>query len=575
MIFNPPPSKATTPTPSNGTPVPSSNNPPPPPNLQQEIEKSIKIFESNLKIEFRNINSKNSTRDRLASLLATLKQGDPHFKILPTSPASNLPTITTPTEVPINDDILFQYLTPGTIMNNGTKHHLKVSSALRINKLKHIPVVFSHLDNSQIFITHNNISSTDITSAGWIFRVNPDAYSRQELHSHIVKHLREKGHNFSNFQLNARKVSHGRSSSIQTRAWVLELDKEEAKTWLKILLAAFPIGPKVENRIQIVPFSLAAYTSEESIKKVFYLQNKSLVETSIIRIDNLRGIKDTTLINNKGHIVQPIQQLLLGTESTQPAFNKVKVFHDVIQYNSGRVTCLVKKELLKEAQHAIDYLLDTFLSTLTPDSKAMVTFSAKSPIRIGRSVLPEHIAKATNAIQSLEIDFDCDDASLISAYSTPPKTNNNQLYSNKKTYANALCSDTTQTTQPMTISPTIASSDLTAERFSRIDKLLAHLTEKNATLETTQTALQASQNKLQASIELALDQFTSLTAKFENQQAILEGIMKSIAAINQQLTSASPPRKQSRQTTHTTMHNQTHQLTNHLPLHATPMICDT
>jgi hypothetical protein len=254
----------------------------------------------------------------------------------------------------------------------------------------------------------------------------------------------------------------------------------------------------------------------------------------------------------------------------------------VIQYNSGRVTCLVKKELLKEAQHAIDYLLDTFLSTLTPDSKAIVTFSAKSPIRIGRSVLPEHIAKATNAIHSLEIDFDCDDASLISAYSTPPKTNNNQLYSNKKTYANALCSDTTQTTQPMTISPTIASADFTAERFSRIDKLLAHLTEKNATLEIAQTALQASQNKLQASqnklqasIELALDQFISLTAKFENQQAILEGIMKSIAAINQQLTSASPPRKQSRQTTHTTMHNQTHQLTNHLPLHATPMICDT
>jgi hypothetical protein len=107
MIFNPPPSKATTPTPSNGTPVPSSNNPPPPPNLQQEIEKSIKTFESNLKIEFRNINSKNSTHDRLASLLASLKQGDPHFKILPTSPASNLPTITSiPTEVPINDRIL-------------------------------------------------------------------------------------------------------------------------------------------------------------------------------------------------------------------------------------------------------------------------------------------------------------------------------------------------------------------------------------------------------------------------------------------------------------------------------------
>jgi hypothetical protein len=78
MVFNPPPFTATTPTLSNGTPVPSSNNPPPPPNLQQqEVEKSIKTFERNLKIEFPNNSSKNSTRDRLASLLATLKQGDP------------------------------------------------------------------------------------------------------------------------------------------------------------------------------------------------------------------------------------------------------------------------------------------------------------------------------------------------------------------------------------------------------------------------------------------------------------------------------------------------------------------
>jgi hypothetical protein len=39
----------------------------------------------------------------------------------------------------------------------------------------------------------------------------------------------------------------------------------------------------------------------------------------------------------------------------------------------------------------------------------------------------------------------------------------------------------------MTIIPTIASSDLTAALSFRIDKLLAHLTEKNATLETSQT----------------------------------------------------------------------------------------
>jgi hypothetical protein len=70
-----------------------------------------------------------------------------------------------------------------------------------------------------------------------------------------------------------RKISHGRNSPIQTRAWILELDKEEAETWLQRLLKVFPIGIQVENNIQIVPFSLTAYTTEKSIKKVFLLQN--------------------------------------------------------------------------------------------------------------------------------------------------------------------------------------------------------------------------------------------------------------------------------------------------------------
>jgi hypothetical protein len=198
-------------------------------------------------------------------------------------------------------------------MKNGTKHHLRASSALRINKLKHGSVVYAHLDNSKIYITHNTISSADITSIRWILRVNPDAYSRLELHSHIITQLCEKGHTFSNFQLNSRRISHGRNSPIQrTRAWVLELDKEEAKTWFRKLLEAFPIGIQVKNNIQIVPFSLTAYTTEISIKKVFLLQNQCLAQSAIIRIDNLRGIQDKTLINNEGIIKEiSIQDLLL------------------------------------------------------------------------------------------------------------------------------------------------------------------------------------------------------------------------------------------------------------------------
>ena len=107
-----------------------------------------------------------------------------------------------------------------------------------------------------------------------------------------------------------------------------------------------------------------------------------------------------TLIDNKGLIKQLIQQLLLGIESTQPTFDKVKVFRDVTEYNFGRITCLVKKELLEEAQNSIDHLLDTLLSALTPYSKAIITFPTKPLIRIGHSVLNQHIAIVTNVIRS-------------------------------------------------------------------------------------------------------------------------------------------------------------------------------
>ena len=72
------------------------------------------------------------------------------------------------------------------------------------------------------------------------------------------------------------------------------------------------------------------------------------------------------------------------------------------EYNFGCVTCLVKKELLEVAQNAIDHLLDTLLSTLTPDSKegAIITFPTKPPIRIGRSVLTQHIVIVTDVIRS-------------------------------------------------------------------------------------------------------------------------------------------------------------------------------
>jgi hypothetical protein len=158
----------------------------------------------------------------------------------------------------------------------------------------------------------------------------------------------------------------------------LELDKEEAKIWLQRLLESFPIGIQNENDIQIAPFSVAAYRTEKSIKKVFLLQNQCLAQSAIIRIDNLRGIQDTTLVNNAGIICgQSIQDLLLEHMSSQTAIEKIPVFPMVTQYNSGRVTCLVKNDFLAEAQKTIDYFQDTFIPSLEPESQARITFPNK------------------------------------------------------------------------------------------------------------------------------------------------------------------------------------------------------
>ena len=90
------------------------------------------------------------------------------------------------------------------------------------------------------------------------------------------------------FQLNARTVTF-KGADLKTRAWVLEMDREDAKVWTKPLHQAFPFR-KEKTSIQLIPFSTASYAREEAIKKVFYLQNHYLQNNVVIRIDNLRGL---------------------------------------------------------------------------------------------------------------------------------------------------------------------------------------------------------------------------------------------------------------------------------------------
>lgn len=60
------------------------------------------------------------------------------------------------------------------------------------------------------------------------------------------------GGEFDRFQLNARTVTF-KGADLKTRAWVLEMDREDAKVWMKPLHKAFPFR-KNETTIQLSHF---------------------------------------------------------------------------------------------------------------------------------------------------------------------------------------------------------------------------------------------------------------------------------------------------------------------------------
>ena len=368
-------------------------------------------IQSNVNIEFRKNKNNSSTRDRLSTLLATLLRADDTLSLLPLPEYASLPHLSNPTDVPIDETLLHQYLSPGKPTRLGTKHHFFLSSTRRIHQLKSNPNVSSYLRSSNTWLKYNTIGSTDITALGWMFRINPDAYSRNDLYTHMVEQL---NHKFTAFQLNSRTITYNQDKTLTTRAWVIEMDKSDAKIWFPKFLETFPIGGDAPN---LIPFSAANYNSDSSIKKVFYLHNQSLNDSALIRIDNLRGL--TEKIQHSSGAQEPTLQQSFLDQRTR-ADPSVPLFFSVSQYNSGRITLLLKKAHLSEATELIDYFLDTYLPTLSPDTLKRITFPARPPIRIGRPSLPDHIALVKRAIDTLPTELNLDDSSQLSNLTSPP-----------------------------------------------------------------------------------------------------------------------------------------------------------
>ena len=266
------------------------------------------------------------------------------------------------------------------------------------------------------------------------------------------------------------------NTAIKTRAWVIKMDKQDANKWFKTLLQTFPInGPQT---VKLVPLSAAAYAQEKSIKKVFFLHNRSLREHLIIRIDNLRGLDE--ILDKRDNTRQtPLRQSLLDHAST--IHPSTKLFDSVSQYNSGRVTLLVHASHLDEALQVIDYLLDEYLPTqLTSASLAKITFPTRRPIRIGRPSIPDHIALVAKAIHDMDTDFDIDEASEVSVYTNPSPSQFACSYA-------SITAASTTTHVPQSTAPTRTSeltNEMTLDHTSHLDRLLNDIKQRNDLLET-------------------------------------------------------------------------------------------
>ena len=506
-----------------------------------ETGETTKRITSNINIEFRT-NSSSSTRDRIASLLATFHQADPTITIDPLPDHSSLPRITSPTEVPVDQTTFHHYVTPGKPTRGGTKFHLFLTSTLRINQLKTHPTVHSHLRSSNTWLRYNTISSTDITAVGWMFRVNPDAYSRQELYDHMTNKLDQR---FTSFQLNARTITYPSDPTITTRAWVLEMDKSHAKKWFSVLLETFPIGTEGP---QLVPFSAAQFNRDQSIKKVFYLHNKSLADGHLIRIDNLRGLDSKLKNANEAH--EPtLRQSLLDQRSRKNPTDSL--FFSVSQYNSARVTLLLKKDYIDEAYELLDYFLDSYIPSLHPDSQKSITFPNKKPIRIGRPFLADHIAIVKKAIEFLPDEINLDDESQITNLSSPPSKYNR----NSRSYATVVTSPSTTT--PISTRPTVLPSNTSTQT---IDILLADLTHKTTQLASTQTTttekirtIEENMNTISTQITATITQLNTLHAIISQQQTSIDRLTTVLTKLEPLLTQSpitSPHRKTPKITHH-------------------------
>jgi len=490
IIF--PGQKAPPPANSMQTPPPVTNMTDPDMPAPLEIGKSMQTYLSNVTIEFAR-ESETPLYQRVAAVIARLKTVDKNLQIVPAPSFSNLNPITESKNIPAKQAEFDQYFVTSTASSrNIIKLHATMQTQLRINEIKHHRPVFEHLTKNKIWIKYNSLSATDITAVAWIYDQHPDAISRSELSAMITSLLPSK---FSAFQLNARQVTLSRGSSTKTRAWVMEMSRDDAGEHFGEIVQTFHMNAP----IKIVPMMDPTHWDKSGIAETLYvLQNRMLRDSIVLKIDGLTGL-DEAFSDESFPGVNSLRQLFMAykTKSGQPTFRTVS------QFNSKRVCLLASQANEEEAQSAIDNFLENVLLMMETEQARKHSFPGKRPIRVGKRELPAEISVY---LSNLPKRITIDDADSLSV---PPPCGGG----GRKSYVDVARS--TLSTQDSTVtSPTAIASQTTAFdlKYKEIENQMAQ----------NQRAMVAQQQTIEQYKKETAATFESMETKLSGMLSLIE-----------------------------------------------------
>lgn len=384
-----------------------------------------------------------------AQLFARLLAHDRTLQLLPTADNSTLNPITSEKNIPTDDTGFSQYFSGLTTNRRSTQFYGTIVSTKRINEIKHAKGMFEYLRKWGIFMKYNQLKSTSVTSVGWLYDKHPEAESRNEIKT-ILSSMLE---GFDSFQLNARDVALKRGSPIRTRAWVLEMDKDDAKAKFDMILEKCHL----QARLTIVPFlDPQLWAQTDAIAETFFIKhNLMLRDSQVISVNGLRNLE--TFVDNDDETQITFRELLL--RQTPIDHPNQQLFSSVSQVNSKRVCFLTTKDLYHSAVELVDEMLSTYIPSCAVDIVQTITFEDNPPVRVGKRAIPTTIKTYSSYLQDFAHDLDDDSRTSLTA---PPT----HRIRGQRTYLQATQPSSTPKQAPTTTTQATSAQSTTSSRSS-------------------------------------------------------------------------------------------------------------